>query len=85
LLLAGMGEPGRFARDSLQFIVSNLVVAVKIMGHNEFASPLLGTRRGELPIADAVRSLVAGVRDGYERFRAIIADDTKNRETLRSS
>jgi hypothetical protein len=85
LLLAGMGEPGRFARDSLQFIVSNLVVAVKIMGHDEFASPLIGIRRDELPIAEAVRGLVEGVRDGYERIRAIADDDTKDRGALRNA
>jgi hypothetical protein len=85
LLLAGMGEPGRFARDSLQFIVSNLVVAVKITGHGEFASPLIGIRRTELPIADAVRGLVEGVQDGYERIRAIANDDMENRGALRAA
>lgn len=85
LLLAGMGEPGRFAQDSLQFIVANLVVAVKIMGHDEFVSPLIGVRRAELSIADAARSLVEGVRDGYERIRAIANSDTKDREALRNA
>ena len=45
LLLAGMGEPGRFAQDSLRFIFSNIIVMIKTMGENEFASSLLGTRR----------------------------------------
>lgn len=85
LLLAGMGEPGRFAQDSLQFIVSNLVVAVKIMGHDEFASPLIGIRRGELLVAEAVRGFVEGVQDGYERIRAIADNDTKNRGALRNA
>jgi hypothetical protein len=85
LLLAGMGEPGRFAQDGLQFIVSNLVVAVKIMGHDEFASPLIGIRRDELPIADAVRGFVEGIQDGYERIRAIANDDTENRGALRNA
>src|SRR5204862_2932270 len=38
LMLAGMGEPGRFAPDSLRLLVSNIVVAVKSMGEDEFAS-----------------------------------------------
>ena len=50
LLLAGMGEPGRFAQDSVRFIFSNIIVMIKTMGENEFASSLLGTRRNELPI-----------------------------------
>lgn len=85
LLLAGMGEPGRFARDSLQFLISNVVVATKVMGHDELALPLLGIRRTELTIADAVRGLVEGIRDGYDRLRAMADDDTKNREALRNA
>jgi hypothetical protein len=84
LLLAGMGEPGRFAQDSLQFVISNIVVAVKIMGHDEFASPLIGIRRNELSVADAIRGLVQGIHDGYERICVIADDDTMNRKTLRS-
>ncbi len=84
LLLAGMGEPGRFARDSLQFIFSNVVVAIKAMGENEFATPLLGTRRSELSIGEAVRGLVQGIQDGYGRIRAIANDVTEDKESLRS-
>jgi hypothetical protein len=50
LLVAGMGEPGKFAQDDLRFLVSNLIVAVKSMGHDEFATALIGTRRRELLI-----------------------------------
>jgi hypothetical protein len=85
LILVGMGEPGRFAQDSLQFIVSNLVVAIKMMGYDEFVSPLIGIRRAELLVAEAVRGLVEGVQDGYERISAIAVDDTKNREVLRNA
>lgn len=84
LLLAGMGEPGRFAQDGLRFIISNLVVAIKVLGHDQFATPLIGIRRNELSVADAVRGLVQGIHDGYERIRAI-AEDSKDREALRSS
>ena len=80
-----MGHPGRFARDGLKFVISNLVVAIKVMGHDELASPLIGIRRNELSIADAVRGLVLGIQDGYERIRAIAGDDTKNRESLRGA
>src|SRR5258707_7544304 len=76
LLLAGMGEPGRFAQDSLQFVISNIVVAVKIMGHDEFASPLIGIRLNELSVEHAIRGPVQGIHDGYERIRAIADDDT---------
>jgi hypothetical protein len=85
LLLAGMGEPGRFARDSLQFLISNVVVGTKVMGHGELALPMLGIRRSELTVADAVRGLVAGIHDGYERLRAMADDDANNREALRNA
>jgi hypothetical protein len=84
LLLAGMGEPGRFAQDSLQFIFSNIIVAIKAMGQNEFATMLIGTRRNELSIGEAVRGLVQGIQDGYERILAIAGDVTQDREGLRS-
>lgn len=83
LLLAGMGEPGRFAQDSLQFLFSNVVVAVKAMGENQFATSLLGTRRNELPIGDAVRGFVQGLGDGYERIKAMAEDVTEDKESLR--
>jgi hypothetical protein len=85
LLLAGMGEPGRFARDSLQFLISNVVVGTKVMGHKELALPLLGIRRSELTVADAVRGLVAGINDGYERLRAMADDDANNRVALQNA
>ncbi len=71
LLLAGMGEPGSFAADDLRYLMSNVTVAVKSMGHHELSMPLIGTRRNELPVGQAVHGLLLGILDGYERFRAI--------------
>ena len=85
LVLAGMGEPGRFAQDSLRFIFSNIFVAIKAMGANEFACSVLGTRRNELPISEAVRGLLQGVGDGYERIRAIAETVTEDKESLRAT
>src|SRR5262249_61630371 len=82
LLLAGMGEPGRFAQDDLRFLLSNVTVAVKGMGCDHFATPLLGTRRNEVPIGEAIRGLLEGILDGYERFRAIANSVIDNRERL---
>jgi hypothetical protein len=81
LLLVGMGEPGRFAADDLRFMISNVTVAVKTMGHDQLATSLFGTRRNELPVGDAVRGFVMGIVDGYERFRAItdVAQDRQER------
>jgi hypothetical protein len=84
LILAGMGEPGRFAQDGVRFIFSNIIVTVKAIGVNEFATPLLGTRRNELPIGDAVRGLVQGIADGYERVSAIAESVTEYKESFRA-
>ncbi|MBV9560419.1 MAG: CHAT domain-containing protein [Bradyrhizobium sp.] len=84
LLLAGMGEPGRFAQDGVRFIFSNIIVTIKAIGAGEFATPLLGTRRNELPIGDAVRGLVQGICDGYERACAIADSVTEAREAFQA-
>jgi hypothetical protein len=84
LLLAGMGEPGRFAQDGVQFIFSNIVVTIKAIGATQFATPLLGTRRNELAIGDAVRGLVQGIADGYERVIAIANSVTEQKEGFRA-
>jgi hypothetical protein len=80
LLLVGMGEPGRFAADDLRFMMSNVTVAVKTMGHDQLATSLFGTRRKELPIDEAVRGFVTGIVDGYERFRAIASTAQERQE-----
>ena len=85
LILAGMGEPGRFAQDSLQLVMSNIVVAVKSMGEDQFATTLLGTRRKEISIADALRGFLQGLLDGYERLDAIAEAVKEDREALRSA
>jgi hypothetical protein len=83
LLLAGMGEPGRFAEDGVRFIFSNLTLTVKGMGFNEIATPLLGIRRKELTIGDAVRGMLQGIEDGYLRVAAIAEGVTQDRDSFR--
>jgi hypothetical protein len=83
LILAGMGEPGRFAQDSLRLVMSNIVVTVRSMGEDQFAATLLGTRRKEMSIADALRGFLQGILDGYERLGAIADAVKEDREALR--
>lgn len=84
LIVAGMGEPGRFAQDGVRFIFANIVVTIKAIAVNEFATPLIGTRRNELPIGDAVRGLVQGICDGYDRALAIADSVTESKEAFRA-
>jgi len=85
LLLAGLGEPGRLAQDGVRFVCSNILMTVKAIGEDEFALPLLGTRRNEMPIGDAVRGLVAGISDGFERICALAARVTQDKEAFQAT
>ncbi len=76
LLMAGMGEPGRFAADDLRYLMSNVTVAVKSMRFDHLSTMLIGTRRNELSIGQAARGFLEGILDGYARYRAI-ADAVK--------
>lgn len=82
LLMVGMGPPGQFAADDLRYLMSNVTVAVKSMGHDHLSTMLIGTRRNELSFGQAVRGLLEGILDGYERFRVIADAVTYHREDL---
>jgi hypothetical protein len=83
LLLMGMGEPGRFGADDLRYLLSNVTVAVKAMGHDQFSTSLIGSRRGELTVERAVRGMLGGVVDGFERFRGILTGIQEEPERFR--
>jgi hypothetical protein len=83
LLLVGMGEPGHFGTDDLRYLLSNVTVAVKAMGHEHCSTSLIGARRAELPVDRAVRGMLEGVVDGFERFRGMLAGVTKDAERFR--
>ena len=85
LLMAGMGEPGQFAADDLRYLMSNVTVAVKSMGHDQLSTSLIGTRRNELSFGQAVRGFLEGILDGYERFRVIADAVTYHKEELQQA
>ena len=85
LLLVGMGQPGDFAADDLRYLMSNVTVAVKSMRQDGFSTMLIGTRRNELTIGQAVRGFLQGIVDGYARFRVIADAVTFHRDLMRES
>jgi hypothetical protein len=85
LLLMGMGEPGRFATDDLRYLMSNVTVAVKSIGHNQLSTTLIGTRWNELPIEHTVHGWLEGILDGYERFRVIADVETDRKERFQEA
>jgi CHAT domain len=85
LLMVGMGQPGDFAADDLRYLMSNVTVAVKSMRQDQFSTMLIGTRRSELTIGQAVRGFLQGIVDGYARFRVIADAVTFHRDVLQQS
>jgi hypothetical protein len=85
ILLVGMGEPGQFAEDDLRFLLCNITVAVKALREHQFSTWLIGTRRNELTIDQAIRGLLKGLKDGFDRFRAIADAVTRNREQFQQA
>lgn len=73
LLLAGMGEPGRFSREDLRLLMMNVVVALKGLGYDRFSTILIGSSRGGLPIDRALRAMLEGIIDGLDRLPGSIS------------
>jgi hypothetical protein len=69
--VVGLGEPGQLSPDDVRFLISNVTTAVKQMGFSTFATSLIGTRRRELSILEAARSVVDGILDAHRRLEAL--------------
>ncbi len=67
VLLAGMGEAGRFGREDLRFVMGNVATAVGALGIDRFATVLIGSGEGNLPRERALRALLFGVGDALHR------------------
>jgi hypothetical protein len=68
VLLAGMGELQQFGRDDLRFLMTNVVLAVVSLRRDRFGTVLIGSTRDDLPIDRAVRLLLEGTADAFERI-----------------
>ena len=85
LLLVGLGEPGHFALDDLRFVMANVTVAVKGLGHPHLSTGLIGMRRNDLLTDRALRAFLTGVLDGTENFRAMLEGVTEDRERFQQA
>lgn len=70
ILLAGMGEAGKFTREDLRYLMMNITLAASGLGLDSFASVLIGAGNGGLSRERALRALLLGVRDGLRRLPA---------------
>jgi hypothetical protein len=68
VLVAGLGEPGRFNREGLRFLMTNVTLAVVNLGCGKLSAPLLGFSRGEIPLESVLRGTLEGISDALARF-----------------
>jgi pimeloyl-ACP methyl ester carboxylesterase len=67
-VLAGMGEFGKFTRDDLVLLMSNVTMGVSALGLKGYASVLIGSGEGNLERETALEAFLEGVTAGAERF-----------------
>jgi hypothetical protein len=67
-VLAGMGEFGKFTRDDLVLLMSNVTMGVSALGLKGYASVLIGSGEGNLDRETALKAFLEGVAAGAERF-----------------
>jgi pimeloyl-ACP methyl ester carboxylesterase len=67
-VLAGMGEFGKFTRDDLVLLMSNVTMGVSALGLKGYASVLIGSGEGNLDLETALKAFLEGVAAGAERF-----------------
>ena len=68
VLLAGMGEEGRFTKDDLRYLIANVTYAVSALKWDTFATVLIGSGAGNLSKERALRGLVEGIGDALRRL-----------------
>jgi pimeloyl-ACP methyl ester carboxylesterase len=67
-VLAGMGEFGKFTRDDLVLLMSNVTIGVSALGLKSYASVLIGCGEGNLDRETALKAFLEGVAAGADRF-----------------
>jgi hypothetical protein len=70
VVIAGMGDVGRFSRDDLRYLMTNVTVAALGIDKDRFATLLIGAGHNGLPIDRVVEGLIEGIRDAQSRSAA---------------
>ena len=77
VLLAGMGEFGKFTYEALCYLMMNVAYAVSNLGVERFAGVLIGVGVPELPLERIVKGMLSGICDGLHHLpkeRRILKD-----------
>jgi hypothetical protein len=93
VLLAGMGEYGKFTYHDLRYLAMNICYAVSALKINGFASVAIGSGEGGIEIEEAVKGLLSGICDALHHvnpeeriseFRLVEYDKTRYRKMVRA-
>ena len=68
VLVAGMGEEGKFGEDDLRYLMLNVAFGISALKEKSFATLLIGAGKGNLNVDQAVRGMVHGVCDALKRL-----------------
>ena len=68
-VLAGMGEAGRFTRDDLRYLLTNITYGAAAMKLSAFATVLIGSGEGGLSKERALRAMLEGIGDALQRLK----------------
>jgi len=68
VLVAGMGEEGKFSRYDLRYLMLNVTQAISALEVDTFATVLIGAGAGNLTLETAVRGMLFGICDALERM-----------------
>lgn len=68
VVVAGMGEFGRFSREDLRYLMMNATLGILGLGYNAFACVLIGASMETFSVERAVRNIWLGVSDAVDRL-----------------
>ncbi|MCC6968082.1 MAG: CHAT domain-containing protein [Nitrospira sp.] len=68
VILAGMGEYGRFNREDLDLLFANVTYGVTALGWREFATVVVGSGEGNLSLEQAIEGMLEGVSAALMRL-----------------
>ncbi|MBK9308549.1 MAG: CHAT domain-containing protein [Nitrospira sp.] len=68
VILAGMGEYGRFNREDVDLLFANVTYGVTALGWREFVTVVVGSGEGNLSLEQAIVGMLAGVGSALRRL-----------------
>ncbi|MEQ1848418.1 MAG: M17 family peptidase N-terminal domain-containing protein, partial [Nitrospira sp.] len=69
VILAGMGEPGRFNREDVDLLFTNVTYGVTALGWRTVATVVVGSGAGNLSLEQAIEGMVEGVASALRRLK----------------